>query len=77
MTAVLGRDADLIARKITQEQADSGFVDWILEKCGKAKNPAGYATKLLQTAWRDDWIDPKADEEAKRAARRKRLEALR
>lgn len=76
MMVVLGIDADQFARKVTQQQADAGFVDWVLSECKRNKTPGRLAFHLLKTAWRDGWIDPKAEEEAKRAARRKRLEAL-
>ena len=75
--AVLGHDAEQFARKITQEQADAGFPDWILDEAKKNKTPARLAFHLLKTAWRPGWVSPKAEEEAKRAARRARLEALR
>jgi hypothetical protein len=77
MVEVLGIDSDQFARKVTQDQADAGFVDWIMNEVAKNKTPGRLAFHLLKTAWRDGWIDPKAEEEAKRAARRKRLEALR
>ena len=77
MLAVLGPDCEQFARKVTQEQADAGFPDWILGEAARNKTPGRLAFHLLKTAWRDGWIDPKAEEEAKRAARRKRLEALR
>ena len=77
MMTVLGIDAEQFARKVTQEQADAGFVDWIMGECKRNKTPGRLAFHLLKTAWREGWIDPKAEEEAKRAARRKRLEALR
>lgn len=77
MLEVLGTDCEQFARKVTQEQADAGFPDWILGEAARNKTPARLAFHLLKTAWRDGWIDPKAEEEAKRAARRKRLEALR
>ena len=77
MMSVLGIDAEQFARKVTQEQADAGFVDWIMGECKRNKTPGRLAFHLLKTAWREGWIDPKAEEEAKRAARRKRLEALR
>ena len=75
--AVLGIEGHQWAKKVTQEQADSGFVDWVLDEVKKNKTPVPLAFHLLKTAWRDGWINPKAEEEAKRAARRKRLEALR
>lgn len=75
--SVLGHDGEQFARKITQEQADAGFPDWILREAAKNKTPGRLAFHLLKTAWRDGWIDPKAEEQAKRAARRARLDALR
>jgi len=76
MMSILGMDAEQFARKVTQEQADAGFVEWILGECKRNKTPGRLAFHLLKTAWREGWIDPKAEEEAKRAARRKRLETL-
>lgn len=75
--SVLGTEGDHFARKVTQEQADAGFVDWILDEAGKNKTPGRLAWHLLKTAWSPGWINPKAAKEAKRAALRKRLEALR
>ena len=74
--SVLGHDAEQFARKITQEQADAGFPDWILDEAKRNKTPGRLAFHLLKTAWRPGWINPKAEEEAKRAARRARIEAL-
>lgn len=74
---VLGTEGDQFARKVTQEQADAGFPDWILDEARRNKTPARLAFHLLKTAWREGWISPKAEEETKRAARRARLEALR
>lgn len=74
---VLGTEGDQFARKVTQEQADAGFPDWILDEAKKNRTPVKLAFHLLKTAWREDWISPKAEEETKRAARRARLEALR
>ena len=61
---------------MTQEQADAGFPDWILDEAKRNKTPGRLAFHLLKTAWREGWIDPKAEEAAKRAARRARIEAL-
>lgn len=74
--AILGHDAEQFARKITQEQADAGFPDWILDEAKRNKTPGRLAFHLLKTAWRPGWMNPKAEEEAKRAARRERLRAL-
>lgn len=75
--AVLGHEGEQFARKVTQEQADAGFPDWILDEAKKNRTPVKLAFHLLKTAWREGWISPKAEEETKRAARRARLEALR
>ena len=75
--AVLGHDGEQFARKITQEQADAGFADWILDESAKNKTPARLAFHLLKTAWHPGWVSPRAAKEAKREALRKRLEALR
>lgn len=74
--SILGHDAEQFARKITQEQADAGFPDWILDEAKRNKTPGRLAFHLLKTAWRPGWINPKAEEQAKRAARRERLRAL-
>ena len=76
MMSVLGPDCEQFARKITQEQADAGFPDWILSEAARNKTPGRLAFHLLKTAWRPGWINPKAEEEAKREARRARLRAL-
>jgi hypothetical protein len=77
MLEVLGTDCEQFARKVTQEQADAGFPDWIMGEAARNKTPGRLAFHLLKTAWREGWIDPKAEEQAKRAARKARLEALR
>ena len=75
--SILGHDGEQFARKITQEQADAGFPDWILDEAKRNKTPGRLAFHLLKTAWRPGWINPKAEEEAARARRRARLDALR
>jgi len=62
---VLGQDGDQFARKITQEQADAGFPDWVLSKAEGGKSPIGFAMHLLKTAWRDGWANPQTAEDAR------------
>lgn len=62
---VLGQDGDQFARKITQEQADAGFPEWVLSKAEGGKSPIGFAMHLLKTAWRDGWVNPQTAEDAR------------
>lgn len=64
ITEVLGMNGDKFARKVTQDQADSGFCEWVLKKSETAKNPIGFALHLLKTEWRDGWTNPTAAEDA-------------
>lgn len=74
---VMGPEGDVFARKLSQAQVDSGFVAWLLKRARTGKEPVRLAHHLLKTAWHDGWVDPAEAENAKREARRKRLEALR
>ena len=65
MVEVLDTESDQFKTKVTQEQADAGFVDWVLMRAESAKRPIGMAMHLLKTAWREDWVDPQAAEDAR------------
>jgi hypothetical protein len=64
---VLGTDGDAFAAMVTQDQADAGFVEWILRKAETGKKPIALAIKLLKTSWRDGWTNPNAEEDAQYA----------
>ena len=65
MLEVLGTDCEQFARKVTQEQADAGFPDWIMGEAARNKTPGRLAFHLLKTAWQEGWIDPQAAEDAR------------
>jgi biotin operon repressor len=64
---VLGTDGDDFAGMVSQEQADAGFVEWVLRKSETAKKPIGLAVHLLNKAWRQGWTNPNAEEDAQYA----------
>jgi hypothetical protein len=63
--AVLGHDGEQFARKVTQEQADAGFADWVLAESEGNRTPARLAFHLLKTAWRPGWVNPQDAETAR------------
>lgn len=65
MLAVLGTECEQFARKVTQDQADAGFTDWILDEAAKNRTPVKLAFYLLKTAWCDGWVNPQAAEDAR------------
>lgn len=64
---VLGTDGDDFASMVSQDQADSGFVEWVLRKAENGKKPIALAVKLLKTSWREGWTNPNAAEDAEYA----------
>lgn len=64
---VLGTDGDDFAAMVSQDQADAGFVEWVLRKAESGKKPIALAVKLLKTSWRDGWTNPNAEEDAQYA----------
>lgn len=73
---VLGTSGDEFAGMVSQEQADAGFVDWVLRKSETAKKPIGMAVHLLKKAWRDGWTNPDAAEDAQYAEMVKFMESI-
>ena len=73
---VLGQDGDTFARKVTQEQADAGFAEWILGEAAKNKTPGRLAFHLLKTQWHPAWRSPADAQRELEAELARRLEAL-
>lgn len=67
MAEVLGIESDEFARLVSQEMADSGFLEWVLKRAETAKKPIALAVTLLKRAWRDNWTNPEAAEDAQYA----------
>lgn len=76
MLEVLGHESDQFKTKITQEQADAGFPDWVLEESAKNKTPVKLAFHLLKTAWRPGWVDPRRAQKELEDELMRRIEAL-
>lgn len=67
MVELFGIEANEFARLVSQQMADSGFLEWVLAKSETAKNPIALAVTLIKRAWREGWTNPNAANDAEYA----------
>lgn len=67
MVELFGIESNEFARLVSQQMADSGFLEWVLAKSETAKNPIALAVTLIKRAWREGWTNPNAANDAEYA----------